>query len=509
VSGPDGQQQDRRGYVSFDRADTISDSGHRIPYRVCVLPPRQVTGACGRFTAVLLVVLCGGLLPRASAQSISKPDDEETKARVEFYRHAIATESTRPELYFQLGLALWDFGQTAEAQAAFSEELRRNPTNHRCRLVLGMLRVRQRDYRGAIQDLESASSADPSLKQAYYPLGQAWFHLGNFQKARDYLEKAEQVESPVPALFAMLSQTYYDLGQKEEAARISGLDRAARTFGLAQAAATVGSWTEADRLISEFLTAFPRAANGLYLKAVIAFNGFRNLNQAKSLLEQVLAQDKDNLDARRFLAVLQWTGGNKEAFEKEINLVLAAEPLDGQAHYYMGRYMLEKGDLASAQEHLETAQNLRPSDYRVATDLARVYEALGLARKAEEKHREAVRLVSKWPSKDPYVYTNYAEYLVGQGRSGAALELLEQMLHSSRPLPRVLYVAGIAYASSGKLTEAEEYLKQAAASAPGDPRVHLALADVYDRTGRKAEADAERSAAGRAVSPGQNSEVQR
>jgi Flp pilus assembly protein TadD len=218
----------------------------------------------------------------------------------------------------------------------------------------------------------------------------------------------------------------------------------------------------------------------------------------------VLADDKDNLEARRLLAVLEWTGGNKEEFEKEMSVVLAAEPLDGQAHYYMGRYLLEKGALASAREHLEKAQSLRPSDYRVATDLARVYAAMGLDREAEEKHREAVRLVSKWPSKDPYVYTNYAEYLVDQGRSGAALELLEQMLHAPRPLPQVLYVAGIAYASSGKLAEAAEYLKQAAASAPGDPRVHLALAEVYDRTGRKAEAEAERSVAGKAVSPGQN-----
>jgi Flp pilus assembly protein TadD len=145
----------------------------------------------------------------------------------------------------------------------------------------------------------------------------------------------------------------------------------------------------------------------------------------------------------------------------------------------------------------------------VATDLARAYEALGLDREAEEKHREAVRLVSKWPSKDPYVYTNYAEYLVNQGRSGAALELLEQTLHSPNPLPQVLYVAGIAYVSSGKLAEAERYLKQAAANAPGDPKIHLALAEVYDRAGRKAEADAERSVAGRAVSPGQNREVPR
>ncbi|MBZ5562573.1 MAG: tetratricopeptide repeat protein [Acidobacteriia bacterium] len=489
--------------MGFDRAYAVPGSGARISSWVG-MRPLQIACAYGRSAAVLLVMLCGGLLPHLSAQSVSKPDDEEIKARVEFYRRAIAAESARPELHFQLGLALYDLGNTTQAQAAFSEELRMNPTNHRCRLVLGMLRVQQRDYRAAIQDLESALSADPSLKQAYYPLGQAWFHLGNFQKARDCLEKAAEVESPIPELYAMLSQTDYNLGQKEDAVRASRLDTAARRFGLAQAAATVGSWTEADRLISEFLAAFPRAANGLYLKAVIAFNGFRNFNEAKSLLEQVLAEDKDNREARRFLAVLQWTGGNKEAFEKEMNVVLTAEPLDGQAHYYMGRYLLEKGALTSARQHLETAQSLRPSDYRVATDLARVYETLGLVREAEEKHREAVRLVSKWPSKDPYVYTNYAEYLVNQGRSGAALEMLDQMLHGPHPLPQALYVAGIACASSGKLADAEEYLKRAAASAPGDPKVHLALAEVYDRTGRKAEAKTERSVADRAVSAGRN-----
>lgn len=485
------------------------DGGNRLPGCLGVLPCR--TSRARRFArAALLAALCAGLPHWLGAQQSSEPADQEaqeTKARIESYQRAIAAEPSRPQLHFQLGLELWNLGDASRARAALNEELRLNPANYRCRVVLGMIRVQQRDYRGAIQDLESALTGDATLKQAYYPLGQAWFHLGDFQKAREYLEKAAQVESPAPALYAMLSRTYFNLGQQQDAARMSKLHLSARCLGQAQADANLGFWAEADRLVSDFLNAFPSAADGLYLKAVIAFNGFRRLNQAIALLEQVLASDQNNLKARRLLAVLQWAGGDKEAFERNIKLVLAADPLDGQARYYTGRYDFEKGILASAREHLETARRLRASDYRVATDLARVYQALGLVREAEQQHRAALELIGKWPSRDPVVYANYAEFLLSQGRPEPALALLEQILRVPHPLPRALYLAGIACASTGKLTQAEEYLKRTAAATPGDPRVHLALAKVYDRAGRKADAAAEKLLAAKAEPAPSGSDV--
>jgi tetratricopeptide (TPR) repeat protein len=289
---------------------------------------------------------------------------------------------------------------------------------------------------------------------------------------------------------------------------MSKLHAAARSLALAEAAANLGSWAEADRLVSEFLQVFPDAANGLYVKAGIAFNGFRKLEEATSLLERVLARDGNNIKARRLLAVLQWTGGNKAAFEKNMELVLAADPADGQAHYYMGRYLFEKGELAQAREQLETAERLRPFDYRVATDLARTYAAAGLLQRAEEKHRAAVAILGQWPQKDPLVYTNYAEFLLGQHRPAPALELLDRILSVPRPLPRALYLAGVAYAAEGKSTEAVQFLKRAEESTPDDPQVHLALAEVYERAGSKGEAEVQRARAAKA-GPAPEPQVQR
>lgn len=329
-------------------------------------------------------MLCGGLAPWVTAQQSHAQADQETKARVEFYRHAISAEPSRPQLHFQMGLQLWDLGNVSEARSALLEELRLNPPNYRCRVVLGMISVQQHDYRGAIHDLEAALKTDASLTQAYYPLGQSWFHLGDFEKAREYLERASQVDPPAPTLYAMLSRAYFNLGRYDDAARMTKLYHAAGNLSLAEAAANLGSWTEADRLVSEFLDGFPHASNGLYLKAAIAFNGFRKLGEATALLEEALASDRNNLKARRLLAVLEWAGGNKEAFERDMNLVLKADPLDGQAHYYLGRYLFEQGTLALAHEHLETALRFRPSDPRVMADLARLNEALRLTPEAEE-----------------------------------------------------------------------------------------------------------------------------
>ncbi len=444
---------------------------------------------------LVLMVAAGRALPPASDAKA------ENLARVEYYRQAIRKQPSAPELHFQLGMQLWDLGRLAEARSALRTELRLNPANQRCRVVLGMIEVQQNEFRTAISHLGSALHADPGLTQAYYPLGQAWFHSGDFEKALEFLEKAARVETPAPALYALLARTHFKLGRKQDAAAMSKLHTASRNLGLAEAAANLGSWAEADRLVSEYLAAFPDASAGLYVKAGIALNGFRKLDEATALLERILARDPNNFKARRLLAVLEWTAGDKPAFEKNMGIVLAADPLDGQAQYYIGRYLLEKGDTAQARERLATAERLRPFDYRVATDLARAYARAGLLDKAEEKHRAAVSLLGQWPERDPLVYANYAEFLLEQRKPEQARELLGRITSAPRPLPRALYLAGVACKEEGRLDEAVVFLKRAEASAPDDPRIHLALAEVYERAGNKSEADAQRARASKPGAP--------
>jgi tetratricopeptide (TPR) repeat protein len=430
----------------------------------------------------------------AAGQRAPEPPWQEAEGRIEFYRQAIEAEPRRPLLHFQLGLQLFDLGKLDEARAALSEELRLNPGNQRCRVALGMVKVQQKEYSGAIDDLNEVLQADASLQQAYYPLGQAWYHLGGFQKARDYLEKAAQFEAPSATLYALLTRTYAMLGEKALATRATELQRGARSLALAQAAANLGSWAEAERLLSEFSRTFPHAANGLYLKAVIEFNGFRRSREAEALLKEVITGNAADTRARRLLAVLEWASGDAEAFEREMKLVLEADPLDGQAHYYMGRYLLERQSLTPAREHLDVALRLRPKDYRVHADLARLEDEQGHAVEAEQHYRAAMELSGE-RSPEPMLASSYAAFLMKQRRCPAAAQIMDAAVTTPEPPAAALHMAGLAQACLGNLDVAAKYLERAQALKPADADLHLALAEVYERTGKKAEAARQRSLA--------------
>jgi Flp pilus assembly protein TadD len=59
----------------------------------------------------------------------------------------------------------------------------------------------------------------------------------------------------------------------------------------------------------------------------------------------------------------------------------------------------------------------------------------------------------------------------------------------------VLHLAGLSQACLGNLEVAAKYLERAEALKPDDADLHLALAEVYERTGKKAEAKRQRTLA--------------
>jgi len=322
---------------------------------------------------------------------------------VEFYEQAIRLNPNAKDLHFQLGLEFWSRRKIPDAGLQFREELRVNPPCYRARLMLGMAALEEGKNSDAVQYLEAALSGDPTLKQAFLPLGKAWFRLGNLEKAREALETAARVEPDLPPIYSLLAQVYSRLGRQEDAARMSELDSRARDLRSAESFAAVEDWNRALQLVSTYLSAFPDSSRGLYIKGLILFNGYRKIGEATQALQQAILKNPANIEARRLLGIMDWVAGNKRAFEEEMNLVLAADPLDTLAHYYWGRYAFENRRYEEAREHLERARRFRPKDERVATNLALAYEALGLVQEAEKQHLAAVSLAMKQGAPKPWV----------------------------------------------------------------------------------------------------------
>ena len=411
----------------------------------------------------------------------------------EFYEQAIQSNPQAKDLHFQLGLQFWDERRIAEAELQFLEELRLDPQCYRARLMLGMAALEEEKNNEAVEYLETAVLGDATLKQAYLPLGKAWFRLGSLEKAREALETAAQVEPGLPPVYSLQAQVYSRLKRQEDAARMRELDSRARDLRSAESFAAVEDWNRALQLVSTYLSAFPDSSRGLYIKGLILFNGYRKIGEATQVLQQAILKNPANVEGRRLLGIVDWVAGNKRAFEEEMNLVLAADPLDARAHYYWGRYAFENGRYQEAREHLERARRFSPSDERVATSLALTYEELGLSQEAEKQHVAAVSLAMKKDTPDPWVYLNYGAFLLNVNRASEALPLFKKATTFRRVHPKAYYLTGVAYARTGRCVEAAKYFERALAADPRWAEPRAALAEVYDRLGKTQEAAAQRA----------------
>ena len=223
---------------------------------------------------------------------------------VEAYRQAVAATPVPRGIHLQFGIRLWELGEIAESRRAFQREVAADPSNLRARAMLGIILVQERHYSEAAVELQSLIEKDPALTQIWHPLGRARFEMGMFEEAKHCLENAAAAKPGVPQIESLLAKTYARLADPPNAKRVSALYAESLKLQQARELATARKWDDALRLISQYLAAFPASSEGLYVKAGILFNGFRNLDSAIDSARASVANNSANVEARNLLAVL-------------------------------------------------------------------------------------------------------------------------------------------------------------------------------------------------------------
>src|SRR5579872_1454442 len=262
-----------------------------------------------------------------------KLDTQRVRFIMDAYGVALQTPPILPGLNLQFGVRLWELGEIAESKRAFERELNINAGSLRAQLMLAIIKVQRHKYAEAAGELRALIEKDPALTQVWHPLGRALFELGKFEEAKQCLEKAAALDPGVVPVLAFLAKTYARLSDTGDAERASALYYEALKLKRARDAAGLGQWPQAFQLVSEYLTAFPLSSDGLYVKAGILFNGFRNLDSAVETVHNSVHQNPSNLEARNLLAALFLAKKDFPAFEQEVEAILQLDPLDGRANY--------------------------------------------------------------------------------------------------------------------------------------------------------------------------------
>lgn len=307
-------------------------------------------------------------------------------------------------------------------------------------------RLRQFDV--AVAEFRKVTELEPTFAQGFVSLGQAYIEQQNYNAAVTLLKHALELDPNLGAAhqllgYALLSQGYYT-----EA--ISHLERVDDPGVLGVAQLQAGKLPEA-------------IAN----------------------LQAALAQQPNNAD------LLYYLGRASGLFSKQVvDTMMARYPDSPRAHQAMAENYYVLRQMPQAEKDYREALRLRPDLPEVHMELGEVYASSGQWDKAEAEFRAQTKMQ---PGNAEAAY-RLGNALLQQGKAKDARPELQRADRLLPDMPETLYSLGKAAALEGDAAAAEKAWNKLLEIEKGSrlaAQAHFALAGVYRKRGKTAEAERE------------------
>ena len=347
---------------------------------------------------------------------------------------AEAIAPTDPEIAFGFALTYLGLGRLAEAEVRLAEILRRLPNHARALNGLGFLRMQQGRFEEAREYCQKAIQLDPEVEEARI----------NLELLQNGAAKA------FPALVAVKAQLVNEPGNIELRLRAAAL------------LVTVLRPQEAGINYQQVLAQNPNEPRALTGLGVLAARAGQE-EEAINLLERAVAADGKSGDARCQLgAVLEQLGRATEALA-HYEAAVQAQPELEQAWSSLGLLHAKSGRMADALGALARAARLRPADAEIQMRAGLAAANLQRTELAAPYLRAAMRLRPDWPLPLNTLAWLLATHPDAAARNGAeAVKLARRACELTKfENSLCLDVLGAALAESGELVEAQTVAKKA------------------------------------------------
>jgi tetratricopeptide (TPR) repeat protein len=148
------------------------------------------------------------------------------------FRLAIRAAPHEPGLNEELGDACWTAGKLEDADAAYAEEIKNDPSNAVAHYKLGSLRVTRDDAASGVPLLDQALTLDSAITSAHYYLGKGYAALGKDDMAIEHFRLAtdprDDEELRIMSWY-QLAILYRNLHHSQEAAEALAVFRQMKT----------------------------------------------------------------------------------------------------------------------------------------------------------------------------------------------------------------------------------------------------------------------------------------
>jgi tetratricopeptide (TPR) repeat protein len=313
-------------------------------------------------------------------------DQGNTAAAMKFWQRSLELDPSRADANDSLGNALLLRDEYEKAEEYFRKALAIDPGLATANARLASALIHQGKMREAAAILEKQSSLNA---EGHRFLGEAYQHLGEFEKAKGSYMKAVALNSELTEAYYGLSKVLNRLGEREQA------DKHFQTFSvLRERADERGRQVRAD-YDTMAITKKSVAQTHTDVGRVYVTTG--RLREAERLWLKAAELDPKNSLCRLQLAVIyQQTGKHREAL-KYYEEIAKGDPNDALVHLNMGRVWMKLNDTEQAEQAFAQAIRLAPNQAESHSSLAELYlqnriklgEAVALAEAAVKLAPEA------------------------------------------------------------------------------------------------------------------------
>lgn len=494
-----------------------------------------------RARVVALCVACC-IASLASSLCVSKVSAQ-TTARA---AHVARRDETRAASLVAEGAQALANGDTASARAAFAKALEANPDSVEAHTYLGVIA----DGAGALAEAEghfaAAAALVPYSASAHNNLGAVLVRLGRTQAAATQFEASLKIDANQQSALVNLAQLRSGTGRAEDlraardlferamnvapdtdiaralvviALRLGERDRAAAAYRdyaarlgdsatpaqppppvvtASSAAASAALRSELGRALLEgglvdeavgelnaAITSNPSDADALVALAR-AYMRRKEIPAAGRALESAVARGVDAAPVYAELADVYEAAGHAENAIPAMRLAIARDPKNEAYHFRYGLLLTDTSAPAAAVIRLNEALRQFPSSTRLWLALGVAQLTDGKNAEAEESFRRSLELDPKSLPALGYLGTTHVE----RGDYAQGLAYYERAIATDDRQGVLYYLAAdtMLKMPDADNAKAERYLARAVELDPSLAPAHLALAKIYEREERWADA---------------------
>ncbi|MDO5062863.1 MAG: tetratricopeptide repeat protein [Peptostreptococcaceae bacterium] len=308
------------------------------------------------------------------------------------------------------GYLLVLIGKYVEAEAFYTELVKKHPNDSVYYIRLAATKARSNDKTGAIQCYHQALELDPERYDIYNYIADVYVDMGDYDKATEYKNLLVEKDPGYESYYERANHLYH-IGKVDEAyedlqkaKEYQPYDSDVLTF-LARCDMKRGDLEQAEQNYQKAFEYFDpeRFALNTYMYATVKYIREKRYDKVVTLLEKAfeIFGEGGVWPLLRLAQAYHWTG-NLNGAEKLYKRAIEIEPFSAEAHYQYAVYLYHTGRAQEGLKHFESLSKDQLNDIHIRRNFG-LYCYMTLLDFVEaQKHYQKVLDLSK-TEEDLYV----------------------------------------------------------------------------------------------------------